>query len=186
MGEETSHTEREALRADARQNRDRALQAARELFATSGLDVTMRQVARRAGIGPATLYRRFPTKQALLAATFKDEMDACSTIIDEAAADPDHWRGFRHALESLVVLGAQNRGFTDAFMRTHPEALDLATHRAELLAVVATISQRAKAAGRLRADFELSDFVLVLRAARGLATGSPDERANAAAAWPRS
>ena len=58
------------LRADAEDNRERVLEAARELFAERGLDVPLREVARRAGVGPATLYRRFPTKQSLVDAAF--------------------------------------------------------------------------------------------------------------------
>ena len=62
------------LRADAQENRDRILAAARALFAERGLDVGMREIARRAGVGPATLYRRFPTKQALIDEAFAVEL----------------------------------------------------------------------------------------------------------------
>lgn len=169
-----------ALRADAQENRDRVLAAARELFATCGLEVTMRQIARRAGVGPATLYRRFPTKQALLAEAFQDEVDACTAIVRESAADPDPWRGFCSVLENLLILNGQNRGFTDAYLMLRADAIDLADHRATMLATVASLVRRAKDAGKLRADFEVDDFVLLLRAGRGLAAGPHAERAAAA------
>lgn len=168
------------LRSDAQDNRDRVIEAARELFAESGLGVTMRQIARRAGVGPATLYRRFPTKQSLVLEAFVDELGACSAIVREAAADPDPWRGFCSVIEGVSVLNARNQGFTDAFMAEHPSAIDFAAHRARLTREIAAISRRAIAAGELRADFVLDDFMLVLLAGRGLATVPSRDRAAAA------
>jgi len=158
------------LRSDAQDNRDRVLEAARELFAESGLGVTMRQVARRAGVGPATLYRRFPTKQDLVLEAFMDELGACSAIVREAAADPDPWRGFCSVIERITVLNARNQGFTDAFLAEYPSAVDFAAHRAALTGEITAISRRAIAAGKLRADYVLDDFMLVLLAGRGLTT----------------
>src|ERR1700729_80765 len=65
------------LRSDARDNRELILDAARALFAAEGLNVPMREIARRAGVGPATLYRRFPTKEMLVTEAFADQMLAC-------------------------------------------------------------------------------------------------------------
>ena len=79
----------QTLRSDALDNRERILDAARAVFAAEGLDVPMREIARRAGVGPATLYRRFPTKQALAAEAFTDQMHACHAIVEEGLADPD-------------------------------------------------------------------------------------------------
>jgi AcrR family transcriptional regulator len=75
------------LRADAQENRDRVLEAARDLFGRQGLGVTMREVARLADVGPATLYRRFPTKKHLVDAAFADEVRACRGIVEDACAD---------------------------------------------------------------------------------------------------
>jgi AcrR family transcriptional regulator len=168
------------LRSDAQDNRDRLLEAARELFAESGLGVTMRQIARRAGVGPATLYRRFPTKQELVLEAFMDEFRACTAIVREAAADPDPWHGFCGVIERVTVLNARNQGFTDAFVAAYPGAVDVAAHRAEMTRELAAISRRAKAAGDLRADFTLDDFMLVLLAGRGLTALPAPDRAGAA------
>jgi AcrR family transcriptional regulator len=168
------------LRSDAQDNRDRVIEAARELFAESGLGVTMRQIARRAGVGPATLYRRFPTKQDLVLEAFAEELGACSAIVREAAADPDPWRGFCRVIEGVTVLNARNQGFTDAFTAGHPSAIDFAAHRAGVTREIAAISRRAIAAGKLRADFVLDDFMLVLLAGRGLATVPSRDRVAAA------
>lgn len=155
------------LRADAHENRDRILAAAAELFAERGLQVGMREVARRAGVGPATLYRRFPTRQALIDEALSAEVDACRRIVEEACAQADPWIGFTHALRGLLVLNVRNRGFVDALLSTMPSAA-LAQHRRELLGLLDGLAARARDAGRLRSDFVIDDLVLVLSAGRGL------------------
>jgi AcrR family transcriptional regulator len=168
------------LRADARDNRDRVLAAARDLFAERGLGVTMREVARRAEVGPATLYRRFPSKRDLLDAVFADEVRACRTIVEEGCADPDPWRGFCGVVERLSVLNVGNQGFVDAFTSTGEDAEAFAEHRGTMLRLLAGLALRAKTAGRLRADFVVDDLVLVLLADRGLAAAAPEDREAAA------
>lgn len=167
------------LRVDARENRDRVLAAARELFAESGLEVTMRQIARRAEVGPATLYRRFPTKQDLLFEAFEDELAECRSIIYDGTVDPDPWRGFCDIIERTLLLNARNQGFTDAFLSAHPDVVDFAAHREEMIRVGSTIIRRAQAAGRLRPDFVFDDFVVILLAGRGL-TAAPAATRDAA------
>jgi AcrR family transcriptional regulator len=156
------------LRSDALDNRERILDAARALFATEGLDVSMREIARRAGVGPATLYRRFPTKEILATEAFTDQMCACHAIVDEGLADPDPWRGFCLVIEKICELHARDRGFTAAFMSTFPGAIDFAAGREYALSSIAELSSRAKDAGRLRPDFVLDDLILMLMANRGI------------------
>ena len=168
------------LRADAQGNRDRILEAARALFSERGLEASMREVARNAEVGPATLYRRFPTKQALIDGVFADELRACRQIVLDGCADPDPWRGLAGVIEQLTVLNVQNKGFIDAFMWANPDAPLFAQHRASLLREVQTLAGRAKRAGRLRQDFVLDDFVLILQAGRGLSATRPADRARAA------
>ena len=88
------------------------LEAARALFSERGLAVPMREIARRAEVGPATLYRRFPTKQALIDAAFADEMRACRGIVRDGCADPDPWRGLSAVVRDITELNAVNQGFT--------------------------------------------------------------------------
>ncbi|WP_228508168.1 TetR/AcrR family transcriptional regulator [Curtobacterium sp. VKM Ac-2865] len=168
------------LRSDARENRDRVLAAARELFAEHGLDVGMREVARRAGVGPATLYRRFPTRQALVDEAFAVELGVCRAIVLDGVADPDPWSGFVSVVERLTVMNAANRGFVDAFMATDRPGTAIAEHRRSLLAHLAHLAQRARAQGRLRQDFVIQDLVLVLLAGRALATIDAADRDAAA------
>ncbi|MEW2570865.1 helix-turn-helix domain-containing protein [Streptomyces sp. NPDC047070] len=156
------------LRSDALDNRDRILDAARRLFAAEGLDVPMREIARRAAVGPATLYRRFPTKQTLVTAVFADQLRACRDIVDEGCADPDPWRGFCQVIERICELHARDRGFTEAFMSTFPGATDVDAGREYTVRAVAGLAQRAKEAGRLRPDFVLDDLILMLMANKGI------------------
>jgi len=168
------------LRSDAEENRDRILTAARELFSEHGLDVTMREVARRAEVGPATVYRRFPTKADLVEAAFADQVRLCRAIVDEGCADPDPWRGFCSVVEGVSVLNGRGRGFLDAFMSAHPEAEAVAAHRASVLRQLGGLSRRAKAAGGLRRDFTIDDLVLVILAGRGVAALPAAQRDGAA------
>jgi AcrR family transcriptional regulator len=103
-----------ALRSDARDNRELILDAARTVFAAEGLDVPIREIARRAGVGPATLYRRFPTKEMLVTEAFTGQMRACHAIVDEGLADPDPWHGFCLVIEKICELHARDRGFSAA------------------------------------------------------------------------
>ncbi|WUV04492.1 TetR/AcrR family transcriptional regulator [Actinoallomurus sp. NBC_01490] len=156
------------LRSDALDNRERILDAARALFAAEGLNVPMREIARRAGVGPATLYRRFPTKQLLLTEAFTDEMRACHAIVEEGLAEPDPWRGFCLLLERICEQHARNRGFTAAFMSALPDAMDFAADRERVLKSIAELAGRAKETGRLRPDWVLDDLFLMLMANRGI------------------
>jgi AcrR family transcriptional regulator len=167
------------LRADAQDNRDRLLAAARELFAERGIAVPMREVARVAGVGPATLYRRFPTRQDLLDAAFADEMTACRAIVEEGQAAPDAWAGLCTVIERLSLLNARNRGFVDAFLAVRPDPEVLAAHRASLLRKLADLARRARASGELRADFRMDDLLLFLAAGRALSSLPPSRRAGA-------
>lgn len=164
------------LRSDARDNRERILDAARSLFAAEGLDVPMREVARRAGVGPATLYRRFPTKQELVTEAFADQLRACRVIVDEGLAHLDPWRGFCLVVEKTCELHARHPGFTEAFMAAYPNAMDFAAARAYSLRSVGELARRAQRAGGLRPDFVLGDLILMIMANRGIGAASTAAR----------
>ncbi|GAB2487349.1 hypothetical protein GCM10027187_63500 [Streptosporangium sandarakinum] len=138
------------LRADARHNRVRILDAARETFAARGLDAPMVAIARRAGVGVATLYRRLPSRESLITEVFRDELAACASVVDDALADPDPWRGFRGAIEKVCTMQVADRGFTDAFLTAFPDAIDYERTRLRAERGFAEMVRRAKATGRLR------------------------------------
>lgn len=163
----TNHLPRTA-RSDARDNRVRILDAARAVFGEEGLSAPMREVARQAGVGPATLYRHFPTKQALIVETFAEQRRACRAAVHDALADADPWHGFRSLIERICELHAHSRGFADAFMAAFPEAMDFAADRQRTLRAVGELARRAQETGRLRPGFVVDDLILMLMAHRGL------------------
>lgn len=81
----------DGLRADARRNRERVIRAAAEAFAMHGIDVPMATIARRAGLGTATLYRRFPARDDLVREVFADQVTACIDVVERARVDPAPW-----------------------------------------------------------------------------------------------
>ncbi|MBY8857207.1 TetR/AcrR family transcriptional regulator [Nocardia sp. CA2R105] len=164
------------LRSDARDNRERILDAARSVFVTDGLEVPIREIARRAEVGPATVYRHFPTKEMLIAEAFTDQMLACRSIVDEGLADPDPWRGFCGAVEQLCELQARDHGFTAAFMSTFPHAMDFAAIRTSSLTGAAELIRRAKDSGQLRPDIVLDDLILMIMANNGIHADTPAAR----------
>lgn len=164
------------LRADAQDNRERILEAARAAFAADGLNAPMREIARRAGVSPATLYRRFPSKVDLAQAVYADQARACRAIVHEGLADPDPWHGFRSVVEQVFELHARDHGFTTAFQSAFPDALDFAADRHVSVQAIAELARRAKASGALRPDFTLNDLVLLVVAHRGLRAGSTETR----------
>ncbi|MGW0871220.1 TetR/AcrR family transcriptional regulator [Streptomyces sp. NPDC002740] len=158
----------QTVRSDARDNRARILDAARAVFGEEGLSAPMREVARHAGVGPATLYRHFPTKQALIAETFAEQRRACRAAVHDALTDPDPWHGFQGLVERICELHAHSRGFADAFMTAFPEAMDFAADQEGTLRAVAELARRAQETGRLRPGFVVDDLILMLMAHRGL------------------
>ncbi|MEU2421942.1 helix-turn-helix domain-containing protein [Streptomyces sp. NPDC007851] len=156
------------VRTDARDNRARILDAARTVFGEEGLGAPMREVARHADVGPATLYRHFPTKQDLITETFAEQRRACRAAVRDALADPDPWHGFRSLIERICELHAHSRGFADAFMTAFPEAMDFTADRERTLHAVGELARRAQETGRLRPGFVIDDLILMLMAHRGL------------------
>ena len=101
------------LRADAARNRARVLDAARTAFAEAGLDVGVEEIARRAGVGKGTLYRRFPTKEALVRAIFDDILEEIERLAAEAETEPTPATAFAHYLAAPARMQASNQGFYD-------------------------------------------------------------------------
>lgn len=170
------------LRADAERNRERILYAAQAAFAERGLDVSTNEIARRAGVGVATLFRRFPTRGELISATFADKMAAYRAAIEEALADPDAWRGFCGYIERICQMQADDRGFADVLTMTFPSAKALQVERDSSALALAELLERAKATGRLRPDFVHQDVPLVLMANAGIITATRDAAPDA---WRR-
>jgi AcrR family transcriptional regulator len=166
------------LRADARRNRAALLAAAREVFAEQGLDASLDEIARRAGVGNATLYRRFPSRRHLIAEVFASHMTAAVQLAEQALDHPDPWAAFVGYLTRVCELQATDRGLAELLVTS---AFDdderLSGLRSTAYQRAVDVLTRAQRAGRLRADFTGRDFALLMMANAGVAQHSPDPQA---------
>ncbi|MCW6003439.1 TetR/AcrR family transcriptional regulator [Micromonospora sp. CPCC 205371] len=162
------------LRVDAERNRQRIVTTARAVFAEEGLEVPMEEIARRAGVGVGTLYRRYPTRGDLIAAAFEPKMTAYADATRQALADPDPWHGFCGYVERVCAMQAGDRGFTTVLTMTFPTAKQFETERAQAFADFTTLVERAKATGKLRADFVAEDLPMFQMANAGVLAATAD------------
>jgi AcrR family transcriptional regulator len=143
------------LRADARRNRERILVAAREAFAEGGLDVGVEEIARRAGVGKATFFRRFPTKEALLVAVFEGFVAEVEEAAEEAlAAGGEPIAPLRAFLRHSIVAQGQNKAFFDAVAARFVPPVELIDR---VMEAVARVMAPAQEAGVLRPGVEPGD-----------------------------
>lgn len=170
------------LRSDAERNRARIVAAARTVFCREGLHASMASVAREAGVGIATLFRRFPAKEDLVAAVFADRMDAYADAVAVALDDPDPWHGLTGFIETVCAMQAADYGFADVLTMTFPTAKGLEKRRAEAYESIVRLIDRAKAEGSLREDFTPEDLVLVHMANAGVVNATGDAAPDA---WRR-
>jgi AcrR family transcriptional regulator len=145
------------LRADARRNRERILQAARLACAERGARVQIDDVARSAGVGVGTVYRHFPTKEALVEALVAEKFRLTSENLREALAIADPWDAFASALRRNAEVMAKDAGLRDALIRLGPEVKEGSAGRAELDELAERLIGRAQAAGALRPDVTAQD-----------------------------
>jgi AcrR family transcriptional regulator len=157
-----------ALRADAERNRERILAAAREVFAERGLDAPFEAIAQRAEVGQATLYRRFPRREDLIAACFAPKLAEYAAALEDALAAPDAWTGFCGFLEHVCAMQAADQGVQDVLTTTFPTAREVEAQRAHAFERLTALIRRAQSQGGLRADFVPEDVVLLLLANAGV------------------
>jgi AcrR family transcriptional regulator len=170
------------LRVDAERNRQRLLAAARAAFAEGGLDVPLEDIARRADVGIATLYRRFPTRDDLLAAVFEDRLIRFAALAAEARRTPDAWIGFRRYVERACAMQATDRALRDLLVGRFPGGRRFQALREQVDRDLADVVRRAQADGTLRADLAAQDVVLLLMANAGVVRAT---RGGSPRAWRR-
>ncbi|MBO2466123.1 TetR/AcrR family transcriptional regulator [Actinomadura violacea] len=147
------------LRADARRNRRRVLDAARAAFEAEGNLAQMEDIAKRAGVGVGTIYRHFPTKQALVDELTAEWMADGATKADDALAEPDPWDGIALFVRRSAEIMLRNRGLREVFGdvgRLFDEEAPVQNH--DLHRKVAALLDRAHAAGVLRPDVGVNEF----------------------------
>jgi AcrR family transcriptional regulator len=159
------------LRADARRNRARILEVAREVFATEGLAVPIDTVAARAGIGVGTVYRHFPTKEALFAAIVTDRVEALAGEAREAVDAEDAGAALFAFLTMMAERSAADMALADAFAAAGVDIKSsLGVCKGHLSEAIGDLLERAQAAGAVRRDVTVSD-VMVLMASTCIACG---------------
>lgn len=148
------------LRKDAAENRARLLDAARRVFATHGTDVPLETIAAEAGVGIATLYRRFPTREDLLAAIIREELDDYLEALEETLSRDDAWEGFSLFLEQMFQLQIRHPGLCHAPFAQLPDVQSIDEGRARMMRLTEELIDRAKQDGTLRPDVTAEDVML--------------------------
>ena len=148
-------------RSDARRNRDRVVAAALELFASRGIDVSVREIASAAGVGLATVYRHFPTRDDLVDAALVEAFAECIAIAEDALEAESAWEGLTSFFEGTLGLHAGNRGFIDVVETQERGRERSKAMRARMRSLLAKLIARAQAEGTLRPDFTPQDATLV-------------------------
>ncbi|MET3428222.1 AcrR family transcriptional regulator [Actinoplanes tereljensis] len=163
------------LRADAERNRTALLSAAREIFGEQGLDASLDEIARRAGVGNATLYRRFPTRRDLIAEVFAGQMNEYVELADHAMQEPEPWAAFAGYLTRLFELQATDRGLSELLVSTSfDDDARLSDLRVAAQRGASEVIARAVGAGVLRPDFTRRDLSILMRANAGVIQRSPE------------
>ncbi|MEV4535514.1 helix-turn-helix domain-containing protein [Asanoa sp. NPDC049518] len=150
------------LRADAERNRQRIIDAARRVFAAQGVHAPVEEIAKEAGVGIGTLYRRFPDRTEIVEAVFLERAGRYLAAAEEARLIDDPWDAFRSYLEQLCAIQAEDATVTDVLTLTLPASEALEKLRNRLYATQNRLIRAAMRQGTLRADFVPEDVPVLL------------------------
>lgn len=170
------------LRRDARRNRESLIAAARAVYAEQGVDAPLDDIARRAGVGNATLYRHFPTRGALVEAVFRDTLAGTRRAGEEARRSEDPWEGLTSYLELVFEGLAADRGANDLMTTGVEGAPSLEELRAHNRETVGILVRRAQERGTVRPDVTAEDLLFALAA---LGRAVPASAAVVPGSWRR-
>jgi AcrR family transcriptional regulator len=149
------------LRRDAARNRERLLTAASELFAERGLNVTLNDIAHRAGVGVGTAYRRFANKDEVIDALFEQRLQDVIAVAEQALRATDAWSGLVTFLERSLHMQFGDRGLTEIMNspQLRHERVDQA--RVRIAPLMTQLVDRVKEQGAIRPDFDQSDLIFI-------------------------
>jgi|SRR5882757_2721722 len=150
------------LRRDAVRNRQLLIDAAGEVLGEQGLDAPLDEIARRAGVGNATLYRHFPTRERLYEVVFAEAGDMLERACNRALAIDDPWTALATYFEEACAFIADNQGLSDLMMQGMPRSPVLNDIRVKADTLMQTLLDRAQERGAVRADIVLTDVLFVL------------------------
>jgi AcrR family transcriptional regulator len=150
-----------SLRKDAAVNRERLLDAARELFAERGLNVTLNDIAHHAGVGVGTAYRRFPNKEAVIDALFEQQIRDVANVAQEALDNPDAWEGLLMFLERALHMRHGDRGLNE--MMNNPVLGDerVSEARDQIAPIITKLVAKAKKQSVVRRDLDQTDLIFI-------------------------
>ena len=153
-------------RSDAVRNRERVLESAKAVFSAGGPEASLEAVAKRAGVGIGTLYRHFPTREALFEAVYRREVEQLGELAEQLKGDVDPVDALRRWLRSNVELVATKKGMSAALALAAYKPSELTAYSfGRLTMAVGALLDRAVAAGEIRSDISAED---VLRALIGM------------------
>src|SRR3954447_13008878 len=162
-------------RADARRNYDKLVVAARATFAEDGTSAPLEDVAERAGVGIGTLYRHFPTRQALLEAVYVDEVEAMARAADDLSELPP-WEALSQWLRQYVGFAATKRALNEALLEAAPDSNVLLACRTALAGAGDSLVERAQQAGVVRADTSFADIGRMVAGIAMVPTADPGQQ----------
>jgi AcrR family transcriptional regulator len=165
-------------RADARRNYDKVLAAARAAFAEGGESTALEEIARRAGVGIGTLYRHFPTRQALLEALYVDEVEAvCRSAAELEGADP--WEALSSWFERFIGYIATKQALAGELLKyADRDAQVFKYSRTALYDAGGPLLDRAQEAGVVRPDVEIADVIQMVIAIAKIPAADPRQTEN--------
>ncbi|MCH5643276.1 TetR/AcrR family transcriptional regulator [Gordonia sp. ABSL49_1] len=149
------------LRKDAQINRERLLEAARELFAAKGLDVTLNDIAHHAGVGVGTAYRRFANKGEIIDALFEERLQAVEAVAREALDEPDPWLALTSYLRRTLQMQIGDRGLHQILSDPTLGDERINDVRVRIAPLIVELVDRAKQAGVVRDDFAPTDVTFI-------------------------
>jgi len=162
MGNRSAETIRRP-RADAVRNRERVLEAAKAVFSAGGPDASLEAVARRAGVGIGTLYRHFPTREALFEAVYRREVEQLTDLAEQLKSEVEPVKALRRWLRSIIELVATKKGMSAALaLAVHGSSELYADTFDRLTNAVGGLLERAVAAGEIRSDVSPEDLLRAL------------------------
>ena len=170
------------LRRDAARNQELILAAANDVFAEQGFDAPLDEVARRAGIGIATLYRRFPARTDLVEAVLAAKAGQYLAAACDAMRADDPWVGLSGYIERIVELQVGDQTVADLLTMEMPQCPNIRAVRSQIDTAQQAVISRAIDAGVLRADFTVDDVIVLLLAHRGVARATAGDGPDA---WRR-
>ncbi|PZG19312.1 TetR family transcriptional regulator [Nonomuraea aridisoli] len=164
------------MRADARRNYDRILAAAAEAIAEHGAEASLEEIARRAGVGSATLHRHFPSRRRLLEAVFRDKVEALCATAADLAADPDPGHALSTWLRAVARHAVSNRGLATALMQgSHDGDPTLGgTCHSMITSAGADLLHHAREANAARPDVTITDLLKLVNAISLAVEQEPD------------